>query len=82
MSVASAVVFAYSEVGARCLGALYEADVAVPLVVTHEDDPNEERWFASVAAVARGAGSRVVTPAEPGEAGLIAEIGALRPDFV
>ena len=82
MNRASAVVFAYSEVGARCLAALYEADVAVPLVVTHEDDPNEQRWFASVADVARRAGSRVVTPAEPADPGLVAEVGALRPDFV
>ena len=82
MSHASAVVFAYSEVGARCLGALYEANIAVPLVVTHEDDPNEQRWFASVADVARQRGSRVVTPADPVDAGLAAEIGALKPDFI
>ena len=37
----SAVVFAYSEVGARCLEALYDAGVEVSLVCTHEDDPNE-----------------------------------------
>jgi methionyl-tRNA formyltransferase len=82
VSSASAVVFAYSEVGARCLGALFEADVAIPLVVTHEDDPNEQRWFASVAEVARGAGSRVVTPADPADPALVRELGALRPDFV
>ncbi len=82
MSKASAVVFAYSEVGARCLGALFEADIAVPLVVTHEDDPNEQRWFASVAEVARGAGARVVTPADPAEPSLLAELARLKPDFV
>jgi methionyl-tRNA formyltransferase len=82
VSSASAVVFAYSEVGARCLGALFEADVSIPLVVSHEDDPNEQRWFASVAEVARGAGSRVVTPADPGEPALVRELEALRPDFV
>ena len=82
MSPASAVVFAYSEVGARCLAALYEADIAVPLVVTHEDDPTERRWFASVADVAGRAGSRVLTPADPGDAALIAELGALKPDFI
>ena len=82
MSRASAVVFAYSEVGARCLGALFEAEVAVPLVVTHEDDPNEQRWFASVAEVARGAGSRVVTPADPADPAVLAELGRIGPDFV
>ena len=79
---ATCVVFAYSEVGARCLGALFEAGVDVRLVVTHEDDPNEQRWFASVAEVARGAGCRVVTPHDPGDPGLAADIAALAPDFV
>jgi methionyl-tRNA formyltransferase len=76
------VVFAYSEVGARCLGALFEAGVGVRLVVTHEDDPNETRWFASVAEVARGAGCRAVTPADPADPALLAEIAAIRPDFI
>ncbi len=79
---ASCVVFAYSEVGARCLGALFEAGVDVRLVVTHEDDPNEQRWFASVAEVARGAGCRVATPAAPDDPALVAEIAALAPDFL
>jgi methionyl-tRNA formyltransferase len=79
---ASAVVFAYSEVGARCLGALFEAGLDVRLVVTHEDDPNEQRWFASVAEVARGAGCAVVTPADPADPALAARIAALDPDFI
>jgi methionyl-tRNA formyltransferase len=76
------VVFAYSEVGARCLGALFEAGIGVRLVVTHEDDPNETRWFASVAEVARGAGCRAVTPAEPTDPALLAEIEAIHPEFI
>ncbi len=82
MSQTRAVVFAYSEVGARCLGALLESDVAVPLVVTHEDDPGERRWFASVAEVARAAGSQVLTPAEPGAAEVLERLTALAPDFI
>ncbi len=81
-AAASCVVFAYSEVGARCLGALFEAGVDVRLVVTHEDDPNEQRWFASVAEVARGAGCPVVTPADPAEPALLSRLAALAPDFV
>ena len=76
------VVFAYSEVGARCLSALFEAGIDVPLVITHEDDPNEQRWFASVAEVARGAGCRVVTPVDPATPELIAAIDALAPEFI
>ncbi|MBK6598394.1 MAG: formyltransferase [Proteobacteria bacterium] len=48
-----AVVFAYSEVGVRCLEVLLAGQVEIPLVVTHDDDPNETRWFASVAELAR-----------------------------
>ena len=77
-----AVVFAYSEVGARCLGTLYECGWDVPLVVTHEDDPHERRWFASVAATARAAGSRVLTPEEPSDTALAHELAALQPDFI
>ncbi len=79
---ASSVVFAYSEVGARCLRALLEAGVDVRLVVTHEDDPDEQRWFAGVAEIARGAGCRVVMPADPAEPALAADIAALAPDFI
>ena len=78
---ATAVVFGYSEVGARCLEALYAAGVAVSLVVTHADDPGELRWFASVAAVAAGR-SRVLTPADPAEPALATELAALAPDFI
>jgi methionyl-tRNA formyltransferase len=78
----AAVVFAYSEVGARCLSALFEADINVALVVTHEDDPNEQRWFASVAEVARGAGCPVVTPADPTDPALLTRIAALHPEFL
>ena len=38
---ARAVVFAYHDVGVRCLHALLELGVEVPLVVTHADDPGE-----------------------------------------
>lgn len=76
------VVFAYSEVGARCLAALLDAGVFVRLVVTHEDDPREVRWFASVAEVAARAGVRTVTPEDPADPELIASITALQPEFV
>lgn len=78
----TAVVFAYSEVGARCLSALFDANIDVSLVVTHEDDPNEQRWFASVAEVARGAGCPVVTPADPSDPALAAQIEALHPELL
>jgi len=47
------VVFAYHNVGVRCLSVLLAHDVDVRLVVTHEDDPGENIWFESVEGLAR-----------------------------
>jgi methionyl-tRNA formyltransferase len=60
-----AVVFAYSDVGVRCLAALIEHRVQVPLVVTHEDSPTENAWFGSVADLANKHGIEVAKPADP-----------------
>ncbi|HCN87909.1 MAG TPA: formyltransferase, partial [Oxalobacteraceae bacterium] len=48
-----AVVFAYHNVGVRCLEVLLARGVEVALVVTHEDNPAETIWFDSVAALCR-----------------------------
>ena len=40
-----AVVFAYHNVGVRCLSVLLAHGVDVALVVTHDDDPSENIWF-------------------------------------
>ena len=77
-----AVVFAYHDVGARCLETLLSHGVNVRLVVTHEDDPRENIWFASVAALARQHAIPTVTPAHPNSAELTQHIASLRPDFV
>lgn len=68
----SAIVFAYSEVGVRCLRVLLDAGVRVPLVVTHPDDPHETRWFASVAELAAEHGLACVAPDEPNSPGFLA----------
>ena len=78
----AAVVFAYHDVGARCLETLLSHGVKVRLVVTHEDDPGENIWFASVAALARQHAIPVMTPAHPNTAELTQLIASLRPDFV
>jgi methionyl-tRNA formyltransferase len=66
----------------RCLGALLEAGVEVPQVVTHRDDPNENIWFASVAGLARDRGIDVVVADFPFAGKFIDEIRRLRPDFI
>jgi methionyl-tRNA formyltransferase len=75
-----AVVFGYGDVGVRCLGVLLEADLEVPLVVTHRDDPAEKRWYASVAGFAHARGLRVFEDLEVEE--LEKEIAKIRPDFI
>jgi methionyl-tRNA formyltransferase len=80
--VFSAVVFAYSEVGFRCLQVLLDQGVRVPLVFTHEDQAGEQHWFASVADLARSRGVRVVTTAQPAAPEWLAEIRRLAPDYI
>ena len=79
---ARAVVFAYHDVGARCLAVLLAGGVEVPLVVTHRDDPREEIWFASVERLARDHGLDVATPEAAELPALAARVAALAPDFV
>jgi len=77
-----AVVFAYHNVGVRCLKALLAHGVDVPLVVTHADDPREERWFDSVAAAAAERGIAAIAPDDPNAADVVARVRAIAPDFV
>ena len=58
----SAVVFAYHNVGVRCLSVLLAGGVDIRLVVTHQDDPKEEVWFESVATIAARHGIPIMTP--------------------
>ena len=78
--MASAVVFGYHDVGVRCLGALLDAGVSVPLVVTHRDDPRERIWFGSVATLAHAKG--IETLLDPDPAALPGRVRAAAPDFI
>ena len=82
MSGPKAVVFAYHDVGVRCLKALLSARVEIPLVVTVADDPRESRWYASVAATAADYGLACVAPASAAAPELEARVQALEPDFL
>lgn len=83
MSVAcSAVVFAYHDVGARCLRVLLAHGVHVPLVVTHEDEPRENIWFERVADVAAANGLTAAMPADPNAPAVASQIAACAPDFL
>lgn len=82
MSTARAVVFAYHDVGVRCLKTLLSAQIEVPLVVTVRDDPKENRWFASVADTAQEYGLPTVMPHDANSAELAERIAQLQPDFI
>ena len=79
---ARAVVFAYHNVGVRCLKVLLAHGVEVPLVVTHEDSPREEIWFDSVARTAADYDIPTIVPEDPNLAGVVARVAATRPDFL
>lgn len=77
-----AVVFAYHNVGVRCLKVLLAHGVQVELVVTHEDNPTEHIWFGSVAQVCRDFGIPFITPQDPNTPEIEAQIAALDVDFL
>jgi methionyl-tRNA formyltransferase len=76
-----AVVFAYHNVGVRCLSVLLAHGVDIALVVTHRDNPKETIWFDSVAELAALHGIPTITPDNPNTQEVIAQIRALQPDF-
>jgi len=77
-----AVVFAYSEVGYRCLQTLLDSGVDVPIVLTHEDSPGEQQWFRSVARLAAERGIESATPPDPAAPEWLARVAALAPEYL
>ncbi|GAB1319772.1 hypothetical protein MFIFM68171_09982 [Madurella fahalii] len=80
----SAVVFAYHDVGVRCLGTLLARGIRVSLVVTHIDDPSETRWFCSVAEFSQDHGIPFIqaTNNPKTDNDLVARVASLQPDFI
>jgi methionyl-tRNA formyltransferase len=79
---ATAVVFAYHDVGVRCLKALVQKGIDVKLVVTHNNSPTENIWFESVQETAKNLGLKVTTPDNPNSAEFVNELKAEAPDFI
>jgi methionyl-tRNA formyltransferase len=77
-----AVVFAYHNVGVRCLKVLLARGVDVALVITHEDHPQETIWFESVSALCRQHRIPTIAPSDPAAPELLAQVSALDPDFI
>jgi methionyl-tRNA formyltransferase len=77
-----AVVFAYHDVGLNCLNALLTAGIQVDLVVTHQDDPNENVWFGSVAKLCQEKNIPYITPSAAELLDLAPKLQALSPDYI
>ena len=77
-----AVVFAYHDVGVNCLKALLNAAIQIDLVVTHQDDPNENVWFGSVAKLCEEKKIPYITPNANQLMDLVPQIQKLAPDYL
>jgi len=77
-----AVVFAYHDVGVHCLKALLAAGIQVDLVVTHQDDPNENVWFGSVIQLCSEQHIPYITPNAAELNHLIPQLQAIAPDYI
>jgi len=76
------VVFAYHEIGYECLKALMDWEEDIAAVVTHEDDPDEEVWFRSVAGLARSHGLSVHQPRNPNAPVFVQIMRRLSPELI
>ncbi len=77
-----AVVFAYHNVGVRCIKVLLARGVDIALVVSHEDNPTETIWFESVAALCSEHRIPCITPTDPKSPELLAQVKAIQPDCI
>ena len=77
-----AVVFAYHDVGVNCLKALLGAGIQIDLVITHQDDPNENVWFGSVAKLCEEKEIPCITPNANQLMDLVPQIKKLAPDYL
>lgn len=76
------VVFGYHDIGVACLEAVLEQGAGVVTVVTHEDDPAETIWFASLARAAAARGIPVHAPENPNAPAFVERIRRLQPDLI
>ena len=82
MSPINAVVFAYHTVGVKCLRALLEAGIHIPLVISHKDQPGENIWFESVQDLCQEYQLKCITPEDAKSPELLAQIQTLAPDYI
>ena len=77
-----AVVFAYHDIGVRCLETLLELGIEISLVVTHQDSESEQIWFDSVEEVAKKNGIEVIKPENVNAANVVEQVTQCEPDYI
>jgi len=77
-----AVVFAYHNVGDRCLRVLHARGVDVALVITHRDRPDENIWFRRVADTAAELNLSFIYGEDPTDPALAEAVRAAKPDVI
>jgi len=77
-----AVVFAYHNMGVIGIRRLLDAGMEIPLVFSHEDDPDENVWFASVPSLCRELDIPCVCPENPNRHGWVEKVKGAQPDFI
>jgi methionyl-tRNA formyltransferase len=75
------VIFAYSSIGCECLEELLTGGLDAAAVFTHEDDPDEEKWFRSVRNLAKEKNIPAFAPGKLGNAE-ITQIQKITPDLI
>jgi len=76
------VVFAYHNMGVAGLDALLRNGFKVETIFSHEDDPAEKCWFASVADWGKSRDIPVLCPADINKPEWIGHIAALAPETI
>jgi methionyl-tRNA formyltransferase len=69
-------------VGVGCIKALLDAGIQIELVVTHADDPHENIWFGSVAALCQERGIPYVQPEASDLLELLPQFKKIVPDYI
>jgi len=77
-----AVVFAYQNMGTAGIRALLDCGFTIPMVLSHEDDPRENRRFGSVAEFCRERGIPVFSPKDVNAPPWPGRVRAVSPDLL
>ena len=76
------IVFAYQEFGCQGIEALLAADYQIEAVFTLRDDPNEQQFFGSVAALCAQHDIAVFAPEDVNDALWVGRIRAMAPEVI